>query len=81
MPGNLYPEFFHGANTMVTPSTINFDAPVRSPVKPDEFSGVVLDQNTADPNLANPATNEVQDFKHPESKETIPVKASLNGMV
>jgi hypothetical protein len=66
---------------MPTPITINFEAPVKSPVKPDEFSGVVLDKNTADPNLANPAASEVQAFKHHESKESIPVKASLSGMV
>jgi hypothetical protein len=78
---SLYPEFFHGANTAPATQTMNFDAPVKSPIKADEFSGVVLDKNIADPNLANPSTNELEDFKHPESKESIPVKASISGMV
>ena len=78
---SLYPEFFHGANTMATPQTINFDAPVKSPIKPDEFSGVVTDPNTAVDNMANPTTNRVQDFNHPEAKEVIPAKASLSGTV
>lgn len=81
MSSGLYPDFLHGANTMVKPMTLNFDAPVKSPVKPDEFSGVVLDKNIYDDNLANSEESTTKAFNSPNAKEVIPAKASLSGMV
>jgi len=81
MSSGLYPDFLHGAKTNVEPMTINFDAPVKSPIKADEFSGVVTDPNTGESNFANPVTNRTHDFNSPESKEYIPAKASISGTV
>lgn len=78
---NLYPEFFYGARTDNPAITINFDAPVKSPIKSDMFDGVHPYKDTDDASLSTPVTDVKADFDHPNVKEQIPAKASISGMV